>query len=141
MEVITEEMNQSENPEYMPKTIKGVVERSYIQHREDEEKNLDGGEFLLADVSVAVSQDRDNNTILDIVSVNPELVEIVENALCEPYTLRKNIIELPMEEMERIARIEAVDILSYLQKLEKARIDEKERLLNYEEQLANVEIQ
>ncbi len=132
-------MNQSENSEYMPKTVKGIVERSYIQHREDEETNLDDGEFLLADVSVAVSRDHDSNVIIDLVSVDPDSMEIVENALYEPYTLRKNIIELPMEEMERIARIEAVDILSYLQKLEKSRIIEKERLLNYEHQLAGAE--
>lgn len=134
MEMITEQQNAFEDQGYIPMTIKGLVERSYLAHRQDEEDNTPGGEIMLADVSVAISHDRDSNVIIDLVSADPDAIETVENAIYNQHTLRKNVIEAPLSEMERIARGEAVDVLSYLLKLEKSRIDEKERLLNSEQQ-------
>ncbi len=139
MEIAIEQQNAIEDQRYVPKTMKGLVERSYLAHRQDEEDNLPGGEIQVADVSVAVSRDRDSNVIIDLVTVDPDAMEIVENALYEQHTLRKNLIDLPLNEMERIARVESVDILSYLQKMEKSRLDEKERLLNCEQQLDEYE--
>ncbi len=141
MEVMLEEQNAIEDQEYLPKTVKGVVERSYLQHRQDEEDNIPFGETQIADVSVAVSRDQDSNVIIDLVSVDPDAIETVESALYKQHTLRRNVIELPMVELERIARVESVDILSYLQKMEKSRLDEKERLLNSEHQLDEYEQQ
>lgn len=134
MEMITEQQNVFEDKGYIPKTVKGIVERSYLQHRQDEEDSTPNGELMITDVSMAVSHDRDSNVIIDLVSVDPEAVGIVEEALYKPHTLRKNVIDLPPVEVERVARLEAVDVLSYLQKLERSRIEEKERLLNLEGQ-------
>jgi len=141
MEVTLEEQNALEDQEYVPKTIKGLVERSYLQHRQEEEDNIPFGETQIADVSLAISHDRDSNVIIDLVSVDPGSIETVENALYKQHTLRRNVIELPRTELERVARIEAVDVLSFLQKMEKSRLDEKERLLNSEQQLDKYEQQ
>lgn len=139
MEMITEQQNVFEEQGYIPKTVKGIVERSYLQHRQDEEDSIPYGEIQAADISVAISHDRDSNVIIDLVSTDPDAIETVENALYGQHTLRRNLIELPRSELERIARVEAVDILSYLQKLEKSRLDERERLLNSERQLDEYE--
>lgn len=139
MEMMLEEQNASEDSEYVPKTIKGLVERSYLQHKQETENNTPGGEIMLADVSLAISHDLDSNIIIDLVSVDEGSIECVENALYKQHTLRRNVIEAPRTELERLARIEAVDVLSYLQKMEKSRLDEKERLMNSEQQLNEYE--
>ncbi len=126
--------------EFSPEELKlisitdGIVERSYLQSiKERDEEEL--GEDRLGEVSVAISIDPDNVPVLTIASRSDYLIEQFQNAIQKPHVEKPAVIELPEEDHDRIARIESVNVLSYLQKREKARQEEFTRLENYESEL------
>ncbi len=115
----------------------GIIERSYFNNIKKEEEEL--GEERIGEVSLALSIDQNNYPILTIASTDESLVDQVQDALRKPHQERPAIIELPDEDRDRVARIESVNVLSYLQKREKERNDEIERLRNYESEISTSE--
>lgn len=109
----------------------GIVERSYLQSIKPQEQE-EMGEARLGELSVAISIDHDNVPVLTIASRSDYLIEQFQNAIQKPHVERPAVLELPEEDRDRIARIESVNVLSYLERREKARRGEFERLENYE---------
>ncbi|VVB91391.1 Uncharacterised protein [uncultured archaeon] len=113
----------------------GIVERSYLQSIKTNEDEL--GESRLGELSVAISIDPNNVPVLTIASKSDYLIEQFQDAIQKAHVERPAVLELPEEDRDRIARIEGVNVLSYLQKREKARAEEFERLKNYEPELGD----
>lgn len=109
----------------------GIIERSYLQSIKQREKE-ELGETRLGELTVALSLDLDNVPVMTIASKSDYLIEQFQDTLRKPHVQRPAIIDLPEEDCERIARLESVSVLNYLQKREKARAEEFERLENYE---------
>lgn len=114
----------------------GIVERSYLQSIKERDKE-ELGEGRLGELSVALSLDPDNVPVLTIASRSDYLIEQFQTAIQRPHVERPAVLELPVEDRDRIARIESVNVLSYLQKREKARTEEIERLNEYESELSD----
>lgn len=109
----------------------GIIERSYFNTIKQQEQEELGFERI-GELSVALSLDENNVPILTIASKSDYLIEQVQDALRKPHVERPAILEIPDEDRDRIVRIESVDVLSYLQKLEKARKEKIELMREYE---------
>lgn len=127
-----QEQIQEEQTAPVHKTVRALVERSYLQHLQKINDEKPDGEFRIGELSLAVSEGRQGDVFVDLVSTDAIALNEVEKALNKPYYLRRNLIEIPLDDIARIARMEAVDVLSYLQKREKIRLEERERIANYE---------
>lgn len=114
----------------------GIVERSYLHSIKEKDKE-ELGEIRLGEISVGISLDPDNVPVLTIASNSDYLVEQFQDAVHKPHIERPAIMELPDEERDRVVRIECVNVLSYLQKREKARTKEIELMNEYESELSN----
>lgn len=97
------------------------------------------GEAPLGALTVALSLDQESKPTLTFVSQSDWLIDEVQRNLRQEHKERSAVIDLPDADLERIARQEAIDILTFLQKLEKERAEEKERLAVYESELESNE--
>lgn len=116
-----------------PPTVHALLERSYLQSQKKEQEEV--GETTLGAVTVGLSKDKHSKPILTFVSSSDWLINEITRDLRQEHMERSAVIDLPDPDLERIARQEAIDVLTFLQKLEKVRAEERERLAAYESEL------
>lgn len=97
------------------------------------------GEATLGALTVALSLDQESKPTLTFVSQSDWLIDEVQRNLRQEHKERSAVIDLPDADIERIVMQETIDILTFLQKLEKERAEERERLAVYESELQSNE--
>jgi hypothetical protein len=128
----TEQVAKVEKVLYPP-TVYALLERSYLESQKKEQDVV--GEIPLGALTVALSLDQSSKPILTFVSPSDWFINEVRNNLRKEHKERSAAIDLPDADIERITRQEAIDVLTFLQRLEKVRAEEKERLAAYESEL------
>lgn len=120
-----------------PPTVHALLERSYLESQRKEQEVM--GETPLGALTVGLSVDQHSIPTLTFVSPSVSLINAIQRNLRQQHIERSAVIDLPDADLERIARHEAIDILTFLQRLEKERAEEKERLATYESELQSDE--
>lgn len=120
-----------------PPTVHALLERSYLESQRKEQEVM--GETPLGALTVGLSVDQHSIPALTFVSPSVSLINAIQRNLRMEHKERSAVIDLPDADLERIARQEAINILTFLQKLEKERAEEKERLAAYESELQSDE--